>query len=104
MLIPLISEGKGFINISYEQEDRRLFCEMCRPDPWKDFRGGYGVIQAPVSVPEVNTQVSLTLNPQATQCTVPSCDPVDMATGFWMDNNTDLSLSGGSTGGVALKR
>src|SRR5208283_586633 len=68
------------------------------------YHGGYGVIQAPVSVPEVNTQVSLTLNPQATQCTVPSCDPVDMATGFWMDNNTDLSLSGGSTGGVAMKR
>src|SRR5208283_1900211 len=31
MLIPLISEVKGIINISYEQEDRRLFCEMCRP-------------------------------------------------------------------------
>src|SRR5208283_1715141 len=37
MLISLISEGKGIINISYEQEDRRLFCEMCRPDPWKEW-------------------------------------------------------------------
>jgi RHS repeat-associated protein len=67
------------------------------------YNGGYGAIQGPVAVGSVNAQINLGIAPSAVTPRIPSTDPVDMATGYWMYNNTDLALSGGA-GGLAFKR
>jgi YD repeat-containing protein len=69
----------------------------------RGYYGGYGVINSPLSISDVNYQVGLNILPQITTYKIPALEPVDMATGYFLYDNTDLSLSGGSPG-LALKR
>jgi RHS repeat-associated protein len=90
--------GKGYIDFSTGGTSRHVGMII-----GGGYNGGYGAIQAPVAINPVNAQINLNIAPSAITPRIPSTDPVDMATGYWIYNNTDLALSGG-TGGLAFKR
>ncbi|MFZ2631084.1 MAG: RHS repeat-associated core domain-containing protein [Desulfosalsimonadaceae bacterium] len=90
--------GKGYID--YKFTDTTGYIGMIIGG---GYFGGYGASMVPVYVPDVNNYATLNITPQATTPKVGSSDPVDMASGNWMYENTDLSLSG-SMGGLAMKR
>ncbi len=90
--------GKGYID--YKSDGSQQHYSMIIGG---DYHGGYGAIKAPVYIPAVYTHVNLNIFPPAITPKIGSGDPVDMATGFWMFDNTDLTLTGGM-GGLSLKR
>lgn len=68
------------------------------------YYGGYSAYQTLFDIPSFAQSVSLELAPLAVTPKIPSRDPVDMATGHFLSDNTDIVLTGGSTGGLTLKR
>lgn len=67
------------------------------------YNGGYAGNMGNVNVSSLDPILKLNISPDATKPKIGSSEPVDMATGFWMYENTDLTLSGGM-GGLSLKR
>jgi RHS repeat-associated protein len=67
------------------------------------YNGGYGASLTQLAVNPEYAAANLNIAPPAITPNVPSTEPVDMATGYWMYDNTDLTLSGG-TGGLSLMR
>lgn len=67
------------------------------------YNGGFGANPAPVAISPEIAQINLNISPSASTPKIPSTEPVDMATGYWLYNNTDLTLTGG-TGGLSFKR
>lgn len=97
--IPLqVWSGKGYIDFNMGGTSRHVGMII-----GGGYNGGYGAIKAPVAVGTEMAHVNVNLSPQATIPKIGSVDPVDMATGFWMYSNTDLTLSGGA-GGLSLRR
>lgn len=90
--------GKGYIDYNFNSAPYNIGMIIDG-----GYNGGYGAIEAPLSIAPVTTQVNLNISPPATIPKIGSLEPVDMATGFWMFNNTDLTLSGGA-GGLSVKR
>lgn len=90
--------GKGYIDFKLDGTLRHVGMIIDG-----GYNGGYGAIPSQVAINPVNTQINLNISPSAITPRIPSTDPVDMATGYWLYNNTDLALSGGM-GGLALKR
>lgn len=89
--------GKGYIDFSTGTTSQHVGMII-----GGGYNGGYGAIAAPVAIAPVNAQVNLNILPQPNDCKVVCNDPVNMVTGIWEYNNTDLVLSGGM-GGLALK-
>ncbi|MEW6429715.1 MAG: RHS repeat-associated core domain-containing protein [Thermodesulfobacteriota bacterium] len=68
-----------------------------------DYHGGYSANMDPLDVAIFSSYLQTDTLPDATAQVIPSEDPVDMATGAFLTQNTDLTLRGGA-GGMALKR
>ncbi len=72
-----------------------------------DYNGGYSSISEPVNVNEVYYQTSLSVANISTQAhlnTPTSIDPVDMLSGTFLSNNTDITLGASGTMGLGLTR
>ncbi len=91
--------GKGYIDFKLDNSTQRHIGMIIGGD----YNGGYSAIAAPLSISPVNAQVNLNIAPPANIPKIGSAEPVDMATGYWMYNNTDLALAGG-TSGLSLRR
>jgi RHS repeat-associated protein len=68
-----------------------------------DYHGGFGGLKLPLTIEPVAAQIKPLTLPKATDMTIPSQDPVDMASGAFLSENIDLAMTGGP-GGLALKR
>lgn len=90
--------GKGYI--SYYEDGTSKSCGMIIGG---DYNGGYAGSMVPVYVPSVAAEANASTNSDLIQVKDPNGDPVDMVTGHFMYDNTDLALFGGA-GGLAFKR
>nr|WP_320194132.1 RHS repeat-associated core domain-containing protein [uncultured Desulfobacter sp.] len=90
--------GKGYI--SYFEDGDSKSCGMIIGG---GYYGGYGGSNVPLDVIPVVAESNTSTNSDLTQDKEPNGDPVDMVTGHFMYNNTDLALSGGA-GGLVFKR
>jgi RHS repeat-associated protein len=90
--------GKGYIDFKVDNASQHVGMII-----GGGFNGGYSVANTPVIPSQVNDTIDFSIVPSFITPTIPSGDPVDMATGYWMYDNTDLALAGG-TGGLAFKR
>lgn len=90
--------GKGYIDFKVDSSSQSHVVMIIGGG----YNGGYGAIAASVAMAPVAAQVNVSLLSQPNDCKVVCNDPVNMATGIWEYNNTDLTLSGGS-GGLSLK-
>ena len=90
--------GKGYIE--YKNDDGSMSCGMIIGG---DHYGGYAVVEADVDSEVVEQKVTPNIQRDATQDQVLVGEPVDMTTGYWVSQQTDLALSGGK-GGLAFKR
>lgn len=68
-----------------------------------DYHGGFGGYKLHLTIFDVADQINTLTLPKATDMTIPSQDPVDMASGAFLSENIDLAMTGGP-GGLALKR
>ncbi|MBT1077338.1 DUF6531 domain-containing protein, partial [Geobacter grbiciae] len=97
--IPLqVWSGKGYIDFNMGGTSRHVGMIIAG-----GYNGGYAGNLGNISVSSLDNILKLNLRPDAITPKTSSLDPVDMATGFWMYGNTDLTLSGGA-GGLSLKR
>ncbi|MCG8642563.1 MAG: choice-of-anchor D domain-containing protein, partial [Desulfobacterales bacterium] len=90
--------GKGYID--YNIGTTSMHCGMIIGG---DHFGGYGVIPSAVNIEDAAQKASVQTRSNADTGKVPSLDPVDMTSGYFMYDNTDLVLSGGM-GGMVFKR
>jgi RHS repeat-associated protein len=90
--------GKGYIE--FKNADDSMSCGMIING---GHYGGYAVVEATADAEVVDQKVTSNIQPPATQAQVLVGEPVDMTTGYWVSQKTDLALSGGK-GGLAFKR
>jgi RHS repeat-associated protein len=90
--------GKGYIR--YKNENNALSCHMIIDG---DHYGGFAVMQGTVDGGVVDQKVTSNIQQPVTQAETLVGEPVDMTTGYWVFNQTDLALSG-EAGGLAFKR
>ena len=85
--------GEGYIR--YGNTNGSMSCAMIISG---DHYGGYTVVDAPVETRVVDQRITPNIQPDADQADVLAGEPVDMTTGYWVFNQTDLALSGGRSG------
>ncbi len=90
--------GKGYIE--YKESGTSRHCGMIIGG---DYYGGYSALQTYLDIGIQTSYVDLSTFDEITDLNLAAGEPVDMVTGAWMHDHTDLILSGGM-GGLNLSR